>query len=84
MKAFKGLIWGFFFSIFLWVLIFLLVSCNGYDWTNQESVSDFDKICIAGHVYYKQTIRNSGYLSIKLTDEGKPVLCKKNQKQLGY
>lgn len=28
MKAFKGLIWGFFFSIFLWVLIFLLVGCG--------------------------------------------------------
>jgi len=66
-------------KVLKFLIIFIagfLVSCSGND-NNiiKDSSKEFEKICIEGHVYFKREDGHKGYLSIKLSDDGKPIKC---------
>ncbi len=48
---------------------------HGEDKTNKESVGNYDKICIEGHVYYTKNTGHKHSIAVKLDEYGKPVKC---------
>lgn len=57
----------------LLIISFLFfASCGRKDMTNVNYSNRYSKICIDGHVYYK----NGNQLSIKLNKWGRPIKCK--------
>lgn len=55
-----------------------MVQCGDKDGIEDKS-SSYEKICIEGHVYFErdQWYWRKSMVSIKLTDDGKPVKCYK-------
>ena len=66
------------FSIGGLIMAALIVTAiyMGYrTWTLGESEEDYSMVCIGGHEYWRANFSNKGFLGIKLTSEGKPILC---------
>ena len=62
------------------VIIFVVLLALGgvvtyKTWTLGNDGSDYETVCIGGHEYYRANFANKGFLSIRMTDDGKPVRC---------
>jgi hypothetical protein len=59
------------------VLFIAICSCGGNDYTNKDYVNRYNKICIEGHVYYRQAFGKYAVLAPKINDDGTPTKCDK-------
>jgi hypothetical protein len=49
---------------------------EGHDYSKaDDKINYFNKICIEGHVYYMRETGHTGFLAIKLNDNGTPAHC---------
>ena len=65
------------------VLLFAVFSISIYSVYRYTTLgnknSDFKKICIEEHIYYKASFVSKGFMAIKLDTDGKPIKCVKNE-----
>ena len=63
--------------------VVLLLSFAGWmaykGWTTGGTEDDYDVICLGGHQYYRANFAQKALLGIRLTDDGKPVKCDREQ-----
>jgi len=61
--------------IFLLTCIFLISCGEQRNWKDTDTITPMRKVCVEGHVYYKNMAPYNGGIAIKLDDEGKPIKC---------
>ncbi len=65
------------------VAVVLVLSFAGWmaykNWTTGGDESDYEIICLGGHQYYRANWVQKALLGIRLTDDGKPVNCDREQ-----
>lgn len=62
-------------TIVVVVLFAIGIGIAYHTWTLGDDESDYEKICIHGHEYWRANFSNKGFLGIRLDDDGKPIAC---------
>ncbi len=65
------------------VIIIAFLSFAGWmaykGWTTGGTEDDYEIICLGGHQYYRANFAQKALLGIRLTDDGKPIKCDREQ-----
>ena len=64
-------------------VLIVVISVGGWmaykGWTTGGSEDDYEIICLGGHQYYRANFAQKALLGIRLTDDGKPIKCDREQ-----